>query len=210
MHALIKVLQAYYADNPMVYVSGNLLLFYTPGDRRVHLSPDVFVVKGVEKRPRLNYLTWEEGKAPDVVIELTSSSTRDEDVEDKYWLYQDKLKVTEYFLFDPLGDYLKPTLLGYRLFRGKYRPVKPVGGRLPSKVLGLHLEKRGKTLSLYNPETRQYLPTPEERIADTEGKLADTEGKLADTTEKLAQVASENERLRRELEELRRRLGNGR
>ena len=60
----------------MVYVSGNLLVYYVPGDRLRHLSPDVFVAKGVPKRERLNYLMWEEGKGPDVVIELTSSSMR--------------------------------------------------------------------------------------------------------------------------------------
>jgi Uma2 family endonuclease len=84
MVALIKALQAYYANDPMVYVSGNLLLFYEQGNRRSHVSPDVFVVKGVAKHRRDNYLMWEEGKGPDFVIELTSSSTRDEDIEDKF------------------------------------------------------------------------------------------------------------------------------
>jgi len=185
MYALIKTLQARYADDPMAYVSGNLLVFYVPGDRCRHLSPDVFVVKGVEKHERPNYLIWEEGRTLDVVIELTSSSTRDEDVEDKFWLYQDQLRVKEYFLFDPLGDYLQPSLQGHHLRRGKYARVKPVAGRLPSRVLGLHLERQGQHLRLYNPSTGQWLPTPEERIAQAE---------------------AENERLRRELEELRRRL----
>src|SRR5208283_1300190 len=76
MFELIGSLQAFYATQPNVYVSGNLLIFYVPGNRRRHISPDVFVVKGVAKRERLNYLVWEEAKGPDVVIELTSSSTR--------------------------------------------------------------------------------------------------------------------------------------
>jgi len=137
MNALIQTLAAYYAAEPMVYVSGNLLVFYKPGNRRRHLSPDVFVVKGVAKHQRPNYLIWEEGKGPEVVIELTSQSTREEDVEDKYELYQDTLCVPEYFLFDPLGDYLQPALQGHRLRRGRYEPILPVKGRLPSKVLGI-------------------------------------------------------------------------
>lgn len=36
----------------------------------------VFVVRGVPKHDRPNYLIWEEGKSLDFVIELTSSSTR--------------------------------------------------------------------------------------------------------------------------------------
>ena len=55
MMTLIQTLGTYYAADPMVYVSGNLLVFYEPGNRRKHLSPDVFVVKGVEKRQRPNY-----------------------------------------------------------------------------------------------------------------------------------------------------------
>src|SRR5436305_13190373 len=66
---LIETLQDRYADDPDVYVSGNLLLFYNEGDRRTHVAPDVFMVRGVPKLPpRENYLVWEEGKAPDVVI----------------------------------------------------------------------------------------------------------------------------------------------
>jgi Uma2 family endonuclease len=185
MTALIQTLDEYYAADPMVYVTGNLLLFYVPGNRRRHLAPDVFVVKGVPKHERLNYLTWEERKGPDVVIELTSRTTRKEDVEGKFTIYRDILKVPEYFLFDPLGDYLQPPLQGYRLRGGRYGRIRAVQGRLPSRVLGLHLEADGQHLRLYDPATKRWLPTPEER---------------------LAQAEAENERLRRELEVLRDRL----
>jgi Uma2 family endonuclease len=139
MVALIQVLKTFFARDLMVYVSGNLLIFYVPRNRRKHLAPDVFVVKGVPNHDRPNYLIWEEGKGPHVVIELTSSSTRAEDVKRKYRLYQDTLKVREYFLFDPLGDYLEPPLQGYRLRKGIYEPIRAVQERLPSQALGLHL-----------------------------------------------------------------------
>src|SRR4051794_12202671 len=102
MHLLIAILKAFYQAQPRVYVSGNLLLFYQRGNKRRHVSPDVFVVKGVAKGDRPNYLPWEEGKGPDIVIELTSSSPRKEDLNKKFNLYQNTLKVKEYFLFDPL------------------------------------------------------------------------------------------------------------
>jgi len=195
MNALIRTLRHFFLTRPNVYVSGNLLIFYIPGDRLRHLSPDVFVVKGAPNHDRPNYLVWKEGKAPDIVIELTSSSTRDEDVKDKFMLYQDVLKVREYFLFDPLADYLKPPLQGYRLQRGKYRPISFVAGRLPSKVLGLHLEAHGRELHLHNPRTEMWLLTPDERAALAE--------------ERASQMEGENETLRRQVEELRRRLGEG-
>ena len=48
--------------------------------------------RGVPKGTRDNYILWEEGKGPDVVIELTSSSTHQEDIEGKFRLYRDVLK----------------------------------------------------------------------------------------------------------------------
>ena len=159
---LIQTLDGWFAHDPKVYVSGNLLMFYVAGDRRRHLSPDVFVVKGVPKHKRLYYLVWEEQKGPDLVIELTSKSTRNEDLKKKFQLYQDVLKVSEYFLFDPLGDYLKPPMQGFRLQGGKYEPITPVKSRLPSQTLRLHLERDGENLRLYDPKSGQWLPTPAE------------------------------------------------
>ena len=161
---LILTLQARYAADPNVYVSGNLLVFYRPNDRRRHVSPDCFVVFGVPNGERLNYLTWEEGKGPDVVIELTSKTTRREDVRTKFELYRDVLKVKEYFLFDPLEDYLTPSMQGFRLRAGAYQPIRPKAGRLPSQQLGLHLERDGDRLRLWNPETASRLLTPAEVI----------------------------------------------
>ena len=191
MLTLIETLKDYYSARDRVYVSGNLLVFYERGNRRRHVSPDVFVVKGVAKHNRPNYLLWEE-KNPDVVLELTSSSTRREDVETKFRLYRDTLRVKEYFLFDPHADYLDPPLQGYRLRAGQFHAVRSVAGRLPSRVLGLHLERVGRDLRLHDPTAVEWLPTPRERAERAESVLR--------------QVEAENERLRREIEALRRHL----
>jgi len=72
---------------------------------------DVFVVLGVPKGDRRTFKVWEEGKSPDVVFELTSDSTRREDLGLKRWLYS-QLGVREYCLFDPLRQYWQPALRG--------------------------------------------------------------------------------------------------
>ena len=182
MTELIETLKAFYATEPLVYVSGNLLLCYEEGNRRKHVSPDVFVVRGVAKRRRENYLLWEEGHSPRFVIELTSSSTRREDTNKKFELYRDVLKVREYFLFDPMGDYLKPSMQGWRLVKGQYRAVRAVEGRLPSQTTGLHLERDGNELRLWDPETGAWLPTPTER-ADHADERADHADERADHAE---------------------------
>ena len=62
-------------------------------------------------RHRRTFKVWEECKCPDLVIEVTSRKTRTEDTEQKLELYRDVLKVREYFLFDPLEEYLEPSLV---------------------------------------------------------------------------------------------------
>src|SRR5262249_16759073 len=67
MAEVIETLDDHHAGDPRVYVSGNLLVYYERGNRRKHVSPDVFLVRGVPKRRRINYLIWEEGRGPQVV-----------------------------------------------------------------------------------------------------------------------------------------------
>jgi Uma2 family endonuclease len=191
MNILIETLTAFYAANSRVYVSGNLLIFYEPGNKRRHVAPDVFVVCGVPKCERPNYLLWEEGKGLDFVIELTSKTTRREDCKKKFALYQDVLRVKEYFLFDPHGEYLIPQLQGYRLRAGEYRPIRAIDGRLPSQVTGLHLQRNGKELRLHDPTRVKPLPKPQEQAERA--------------VERAKRAEAEVERVRRELAELRRR-----
>lgn len=130
---LIAMLQLWYAQNLLVYVSGNMFIYYVRGNKYKHVSPDVFLVHGVPRdKERDYYLVWEE-KSPDLAIELTSRSTKKEDLEDKFQLYRDVLKVKEYFLFDPYAEYLTPPLRGYRLRNGRYAQIKPVAGRCPAR-----------------------------------------------------------------------------
>ena len=180
----IETLKAWFAGQ-LVYVTGNLLLFYEEGNRRRHVSPDCMVVKGLEQRDRKNYLLWKESR-PSVVIEITSASTRDEDLEDKMRIYREEICVAEYFLFDPWQEYLTPRLQGHRLTGRQYVPIAPVAGRLPSAELGLELEAAGTQLRFHNPATGKWLPTPKEALAEAE---------------------ADNLRLRQRLEELERKLG---
>jgi Uma2 family endonuclease len=162
------------------------------------------VVKGVPNHRRDYYLLWEEKKAPDLAIELTSKSTRAEDVKDKFALYQDTLKVAEYFLFDPYAEYLRPPLRGHRLRKGRYVPIKPVKDRLPSRILGLHLEGNGTDLRLYNPDTGEWLPTPKEELARSEAAREREAAEREQGAVARRQAEAEVERLRRDPEALRR------
>lgn len=203
MLQLIATLQTHYAAEPDIYVSGNLLVFYEPGNKRRHVSPDVFVVHGVPKGSRPNYLIWEEGKAPEVVIELTSKTTRKEDLDKKFKLYRDVMKVKEYFLFDPREDYLEPSMQGYRLVGGVYRPIRMKDGRMPSRILAMHLERDGDELRLWNPETGRWLPTESERADDAEERTATVEARASAAEDQLEAERRISEAALAEVERLR-------
>jgi hypothetical protein len=144
-----------------------------------------------------------------VVIELTSSSTRREDTRQKFELYRDVLRVPEYFLFDPLGDYLSPRFQGYRLTAGEYRPMRPTDGRLRSRQLGLLLQSDGQDLRLVDPATGNRLPTQAEaRLAEAEARRA-AEAEARRAAEAHQRAEAELERLRAENAALRQRP-NGR
>ena len=208
----VEGLEDQFAAQPNVHVGGNLLLYYVEGNPRKHISPDVFVALGVPKEPPLDYyLVWKMGKAPDFVAEITSKSTKHEDMKKKFEIYQDILKVSEYFLFDPTEDYLDPALQGFRLARGKYVRIKPIAGRLPSRIVGLHLEREGTNLRLFDPATGKRLLTrlegreAAERRALDERRRAEEERRRADAAVTAQQsLAEENDRLRGEIEALRR------
>ena len=161
---LREALRDFYRDDPQVYVASNLFLYYEEGDPLSRVAPDVFVVFGVPRRDRRIYRLWAEGKGPDVVIEISSRSTRREDLWEKRGLYE-YLGVKEYFLFDPLREYLEPPLQGYRLAGSLYHRLEPEPAgqgewRLFSQQLGLELCTEGDLLRLYDPQTGEKLLTP--------------------------------------------------
>ena len=164
---LVTHLERFFRHRNDVVVIGDIMLYYDPITNKKVVSPDVFVAFGIDASYlRCTWKTWEESKAPDVVFEITSKATRKEDTRDKLAAYQ-SLGVQEYFLYDPLDEYLKPPLQGYRLVEGQYERLE--GERLTSQVLGLELERRGQWLGLYDPVRQEWLPTPEQ---ETEARLA--------------------------------------
>jgi hypothetical protein len=142
-----------------------------------------------------------------VVIEITSKTTRREDQQKKWQLYRDVLQVPEYFQFDPTEDYLKPPLQGFRHVHGEYVPIEPVSERLPSQILGLHLERDGHQLRLFDPVTGTRLLTAAERSAIAERRAADERNRAESAESAQQRLAAENERLRQEIEALRRLSG---
>jgi len=171
MHA-IQTLQEHFKAEKDVYIAGNLLLYYEEGNPLASVAPDVFYVKGVPRGDRRTYKLWEEQAAPQVVIEFSSRSTRRDDLgrkRDLYWT----LGVEEYFLMDPLEEYLKPALQGFRRGEFDYLMLVPdKNGMLLSQVLGLWLRRERDALRFVEVDTGRVLPTPIEMAAQEAARAA--------------------------------------
>jgi Uma2 family endonuclease len=199
---LREALRDHFRDAPQVYVAGNMLFYYEEGNPAACVAPDVFVVRGVAKGERRTYRLWEEGQPPAVVFEITSRGTRLEDLGTKRALYA-MLGVREYFLYDPLGEYLQPPLQGYRWQEGEYQRMPPGGeGELVSQELGLELRVEEGRLRLVNPVTGARLLMPAEVQmawrAEAAARQAEAVARQAEAAARRAAEA-EVERLRAEL-----------
>ena len=209
---LLQLLRDFFASEEQVYVGGDMMFYYEKGNPKAVRAPDVFVVKGVGKHKRRIYKLWEElanghPAVPCAIFEITSKQTRTEDLTGKYALYE-RLGVQEYFLFDPLAEYLTPPLQGFVLLDGRYQPL-PSGsdGTVNSVALGLRLRPEGDLLRIIDAATGQMVPTSSEALelarreqqrARSEAQRADAEAQRADGAEtEIAQLKAELERLRR-------------
>jgi Uma2 family endonuclease len=188
-----------------VYVSGNLLVYYVEGNPRKSFAPDVFVVKNCDPRRRKIFKIWEEGKGPNFIMETTSDTTKREDQVTKKQLYA-KLRVPEYFLFDPLGDWLNPPLQGLRLNGADYVSIEPdAQGGIASEELGITFKLEEGKLAMFETASGKRLLSDVEH-ADEEGRRADAEQQRARTEKRRAQTAkrqAQAEKERAEAEALR-------
>jgi Uma2 family endonuclease len=159
---LIRLLKYFWRDRQDFYISGNLTVYYNKKQlkSRDFAGPDVFVVLGAEKRDRRSWMVWDEdGKYPNLVIELLSNSTAQVDRGKKKQLYQDIWRVPNYFWFHP--DTLE--FAGFHLVDGKYEPIIPdAKGYLWSDQLSLFLGIHQNQLRYFTADGA-IVPLPEEQ-----------------------------------------------
>ncbi|GAB4295329.1 MAG: hypothetical protein Fur0025_32380 [Oscillatoriaceae cyanobacterium] len=160
----------------------------------------------VEYKERKSWVVWEEdGKYPNVIVEIISSITAATDKGLKKQIYQDTFRTPEYFCFEPFS-------LEFQGFRkgngGKYQPIDPnKQGWLWSEQLELYLGIVGEKLRFLTADgelvlipseaaLQELARTEQERIrAEQERRRAEQERSRAEAAE------AELERLRRLLRE---------
>jgi Uma2 family endonuclease len=181
------------------YATGNMALYYSALQAKAldFKAPDIMIMLDVPRRVRKSWVMWEEdGKGPDVVIELLSETTSHNDLGRKKDIYERVLRVPEYFVYDPLSKELR----GWRLETADgYRPIVPdESGRLASHRLGVSLGEhegtfRGATtrwLRFFFPDgsvvpthaeaEKQRAEAEKQRAADAEAEVVRLKNRLAE------------------------------
>ena len=151
-------LEALFKDNNNVFIAGDLLWYPVEGQSEIRRAPDVMVVFDIEKRLYANYKIWEGQQTPAIIFEVTSAGTKETDWNFKKTLYE-QLGVTEYWLFDPYGEWITEQLQGYRVNEdGVYKPIRDNC----SEVLQLKLQAEAYLIGFYRLDNGEKLLTPEE------------------------------------------------
>jgi Uma2 family endonuclease len=155
-----------FGGRPDVYVAADMFFYYEQGNPRAVKAPDIMVIKGVaHTEERRSFKLWVENRVPNVIFEFTSKKSRKDDTIVKMELYA-RLGVLEYYLFDPLGEFLDPRCRAYRLDRDGYVPIaSETDGGFISPELGLKLRAIGTRVRLFDLATGQIIPNRAERDA---------------------------------------------
>ena len=190
----VGALRNHFQDREDVYVVGDLLLYYEADNPSAAVAPDVFVVFGVPNHVRRTYLLWREGKAPDWVLEVTSRSTRQVDQGRKRELYA-RLGVSEYWQYDPTGDYLAPPLQGLVLSGGRYGAAIALDWAdgvwsAYSPVLDLNLRLDEGVLRFHDPRRDEYLLT---HLEENRARQMEAQARLTEAAARRAEVRARRE-----------------
>lgn len=190
------------------FAAANMFLYFSAQQVRNkdYRGPDVFIVKNVDgSLHREGWVVWDEGgRYPNVVFELLSTSTEKFDLGKKKQIYEQTMRVPEYFCVAPEVE----RLMGWRLDKGAYQEITPdARGWLWSEELelwlgpwhGAYLGEEHTWLRFYTPEGNLVLLASEaaEQRADEERQRAEAAEQRADTlAARLAELEAELRRVR--------------
>ena len=152
-------LAALFANDPQVFVAGDLLWYPVEGDNQTRQAPDVMVVFGVSKGDRGSYKQWcENNIAPQVVFEILSPGNRFGEMLKKQAFY-DTYGVEEYYIYDPDRHDLSILV---RSERGDLHLIAESVDDWVSPRLGIRFQMGEDTLTLWRPDGQPFSTLMEE------------------------------------------------
>ncbi len=149
-------LECLFANDPNVFVAGDLLWYPVEGRPDIRVAPDAMVIFSRPKGDRGSYQQWqEETIAPQVVFEILSPGNTAAEMNRKLAFY-DRYGVEEYYIYDPDEN----GLTGYQRLNGQLFVIHDLDGWV-SPRLQIRFQMQPDTLEIYYPDDRKFLTTLE-------------------------------------------------
>jgi Uma2 family endonuclease len=144
-------LEILFANDPNVFVAGDLLWYPVEGDNTTRRAPDAMAIFGRAKGYRGSYQQWlEDNIAPQVVFEILSPGNRLAEMTAKFEFY-DRYGVEEYYIYDPN----RVDFTGWVRQDGRLHGISQITGWI-SPRLGVRFEL-GEELEIYNSAGELFL-----------------------------------------------------
>lgn len=192
-------LEILFANNPDVFVAGDLLWYPVEGNNKLRTAPDAMVVLGRPKGDRGSYKQWEEDNIPpQVAFEILSPGNRAGKMADKLLFYQ-RYGVQEYYIYDP--DDIE--LVGLTRSGDWLEPIEQMNSWI-SPLLGIRFELKEDTLEIYRPDGQKFL-TPVELDQLREQERQRAEDAIAQLEQERTLREQEQQRYQSLIEKLRER-----
>lgn len=194
-------LRRLFANDPNVFVAGDLLWYPVEGHPEICTAPDTLVAFGRPAGHRGSYRQWEEGGiAPQVVFEVLSPGNRSGEMSAKFDFYR-RYGVEEYYLYDTQPN--RWELSGFLRQQDDLIAIQVMHGHI-SPRLKVRFETHPDGLRLVGPDGVPF-GTFEEmaRAEESARRLAEEQRKRAETAEMRAEqehYRAEQERNRAEQE----------
>lgn len=185
---------ALFADDPNVFVAGDLLWYPVRGDNKLRVAPDTMLAFGRPKGDRGSYLQWKEADiAPQVVFEVLSPGNTAAEMRHKLKFY-DRYGVEEYYMYDP--D--RGRLAGWVRTSQGLTPISQMEGWVSLRT-GVRFNLEGSELILTRPDGRRFetfvelakRAAAEEEQAGVERQRAETERQRAEAERQRAERLAE-------------------
>ncbi|QIR39472.1 Uma2 family endonuclease [Tolypothrix sp. PCC 7910] len=198
---LIECLEWCWKERQDFYACGNMTVYYSPRQRKSEQfrGPDFFVVLNTERKTRKSWVVWEEdGKYPNVIVEILSDKTAATDRGLKKEIYQDIWRTPDYFWFDPESLEFQ----GFHLLDGRYQPLQAnEAGLLWSQQLGLYLGIHESKLRFFSTDGK-LIPTPAEAAQQEQVQRQKAEQEREQAQQQLAEMEAMLARYRERFGEL--------
>jgi Uma2 family endonuclease len=181
-------LELIYADDPNVFVAGDLLWYPVEGNNTICQAPDALVALTRPKGYRGSYKQWAENNVPpQVVFEILSPSNRRGEMAKKLQFYN-RHGVEEYYEYDPY----KVELIGWQRQGGSLEVIESIDNWV-SPQLGIRFVITPETWEIYRPDGGRFLTYVElgQKLTATSQQLEETSQQLIESRAKADRLAAQ-------------------